>query len=295
MSEMQKTSKKPQIQKKTRSSVRSSIHIEKEVSKALQSKTDNTEQILVSLCARNLKFPRRTISRDLISQQNSFIKIHRKTKLGTWKTVAKTEVQIHTKNPNYETDMIFDFVFEMRQVFRIECYQVIKDEKEFFLGSEIFQLSQLMGNPECMSVIELIDKKFDVKGKVVLRYEKVFKENDENVSLKIGLTGKNLTNFGFFRNKIKPVIKIYRSMPNKKENFFVEERRGMSSFGFDDLLNSNFVDEDKLQWREVYSSNRPALRLGKKVHKFETISLTKDSLVDPEAPDSPIKVKITVI
>lgn len=277
----------------------SSIHIEKTICTALRSKVDNTEKILVSLAARNINFKERTKKRKIEFQHNSLIKILVGDKDGSWKNVAQTEIQRHTKNPDYETGLIFDFVFEMRQIFRMEMYQVVKEKDEYFLGSEIFQLSKLMGNSDCMASIEVFNKRFESQGHVILRYERVVRDSDSDLQLKINLTGENLTNFGFFKNKIKPIIKIYRSLslrddsPEEKPSLKVRSGQRRNTYTkfleyFENEKQKRKRGEDN--WREIYSSEKPALKVKKRQHKFETISITKEALVDPEAPDSPIKV-----
>lgn len=291
--------KKEMNKKRLKRFNKSSIHIEKAISKALTSKVDNTEQILVSLAARNIKFKKRTEKRQMEFQHNSLIKILLNDENGGWKQVAQTDVQRHTVNPDYATDLIFDFVFEMRQIFRIELYQVVRENDEYFLGSEIFQLSKLMGNPDCIASVEIFNKRFETQGHVILRYERVVRENDSDLQLKINLTGENLTNFGFFKNKIKPIIKIYRSLslredspPDSEINKTRSAKRRNTYVKFLEYFEKEKEKRKRGQteWREIYSSEKPAMKMTKREHKFETISLTKEALVDPEAPDSPIKV-----
>ena len=355
--------------------------VQKKISKKRQSifikelnSSKKLEKLNISAAVRNVRFKHIKKEKEFFEQKNTKIVIKKKHFGKTrdqdrWDYIGSSEVQKFTENPNFETEFIFDFIFEKRQVYLLEVFQVYDQDwrNEYLLGYEIFQLSKIMGNWANMVHLEVCNKKFEKTADVVLKLERVESEFKE-ASLEINFKGKDLTNFGLIKNRINPILRIYKANSMKKiEN--VEEEQDEDDLGIG-MIRDRFWSKGKISsffpannepgsksptkeqqkqfqaklsmmlddsfdsasskselgeiqemikmgsyergirvnvvsmetkdtdlgkngqrsWTKLYETKSPGKKINKKEHKFEPISIPKKVLIDPEEPDSPLKV-----
>ena len=63
---------------------------------------------------------RKLKNKDLASLSDPFIVLHRKTESG-WIVMGRSEIIWNNLNPDFSKSFPMDFIFERRQVFKVEC------------------------------------------------------------------------------------------------------------------------------------------------------------------------------
>lgn len=93
--------------------------------------------------------------------------------------MGETETIWDNLNPDFQKSFTLDFIFEMRQEFRIEVRDMDNKEgtKWDYLGAVEFEMGKLIGAKNNQLILQLSDKGKNT-GTVVIRSEKVARNND---------------------------------------------------------------------------------------------------------------------
>lgn len=78
-------------------------------------KKKDREQVELYFSCRNLTI------KDLTSLSDPYLVISMQNQSNNWITIGKTEIKNNTSDPNFAKTIIVDFVFERRQIIKVEC------------------------------------------------------------------------------------------------------------------------------------------------------------------------------
>ncbi|OMJ84219.1 hypothetical protein SteCoe_14706 [Stentor coeruleus] len=148
------------------------------------------------ICARNL------LDKDVLSKSNPFCIVYMQAKLtGDYVEVGRTEIKTNNLNPNWNTTIIVDYLFETKQNMRFTVMDYDKECSEQ-LGEAFITLGEIIGRKGA----KLLD--MTGKGKLIIRAEEIKSIQDV---LTFKLKGEHLDEKDWF-GKSDPYLIIYRSL-----------------------------------------------------------------------------------
>jgi hypothetical protein len=143
---------------------------------------------------------RKLANMDVVTVTDPFLKLY-ENRGGIWFCLGQTEQIDNNLNPDFSKTFVVDFVFETKQVFKVEIYDFDDANSITYIGEQEFELGELAGAKNNAVIAEIKDKKTlkPKRGYVVVRYENV-SENNDFLFFHIGASKLFKKRF-FFRNK----------------------------------------------------------------------------------------------
>lgn len=161
---------------------------------------------------------------DILSKSDPFIKLFTVDQKGVQCFVGNTEVIMNNLNPDFETAIKVEYVFEMHQKYLVEVWDVdnVKTMKGDFLGSTNFVLGEIMGSQYNLKVYSL-DRKGKKKGRVIVRVEQ---ENDlQKFEMGFHVGVSNIPSAGWFSSR-RSFFEIRKRRITKSQRASLEKNDG---------------------------------------------------------------------
>ena len=134
----------------------------------VQSPPRDREKVELYLSCKSLAI------RDLTSLSDPFLVVSSRNPLGGWTVISQTEIKWNTINPDFTKTIQMDYIFERRQVLRVECRDA--DDQQGYkydrLGECTFDLGNAVGMGNKGVTMDLLEAGKRV-GSVSVRVEKV--------------------------------------------------------------------------------------------------------------------------
>lgn len=164
----------------------------------MYSRTDNqtiheanmdSEKVELFFSCRNL------LDMDTFSKSDPKLSLYQQLPNGSWQLVGNTETIQDNLNPDFSKSFVVDYIFEVKQIFKVEVVDVDSATEFDFIGNITFELGELMGSKNSMLILNLINKKDssnNVKfgGKLIVRSETISVNND---SITLDFSGQNIS------------------------------------------------------------------------------------------------------
>ena len=107
----------------------------------------------------NLSFSCRALAdMDTVTVTDPFIKFY-ELKCGVWTLLGETEQIDNNLNPNFAKSFEVEFVFETKQLFKVEVFDYDSETKKDYIGEHEFELGELAGAKNNIIIAELKDKR----------------------------------------------------------------------------------------------------------------------------------------
>ena len=162
------------------------------------------EKIEVFISCRNLR------DTDTFNKSDPIAKIYLITK-GIKTELGKTEHKKNDLNPDFKKSFIFDFIFEVKQILRIEVYDHDGHSKDDLLGQAETAVGNIMGsrNQVCTLELTLNGKK---SGSVIIKADKV---QPSNQYIRWQWSALKLVNTSGFIDKMDPFLRFFKKGPSE--------------------------------------------------------------------------------
>lgn len=177
---------------------------------------------------------------DILSKSDPFIKLFSLDQKGNQSFVGNTEVIMNNLNPDFETAIKVEYVFEAHQKFLIEVWDVddMKTMKGDFLGKTTFVLGEILGSQYNLKVYPL-DRKGKKKGRVIVRVEQ--ENNLQKFQMGFKVNVAEVPSAGWFSTR-KSFFEIRKRRITKSQRQSLAQHDG----GF------NVIEKE--EWQLVYRS-----------------------------------------
>ena len=231
---------------------------------------ENEEKVELSFACRDLR------KLDSFSNTDSRVFIYQIVNhtSGNKKLLGKTEIIWNDSNPIFRKKIEIELIFEKRQLLVIEVRDIDKRDpgRSDLLGEVRLELGKLLSSKKNLLVLSLLERG-RVNGRLIVSSKPA--ERADNFDLDIQLSGKDLTNFGWIFNSIKPVLRIYRA------NLSVHQSKMLriKNFKAEDL-------EDKF-WDLVFDSGKVKADEGSCL--FPNVRINS-SVIFGDSDQNPVKV-----
>ena len=219
---------------------------------------------------------RQLVQKDVVSESDPYLVLYQNI-YDTWKIVGKTEIKWNIHNPDFSTSFQVDFVFERRQLFKVECRDADDEQglKYDSLGSAEFELGTVIGSAKSTLTVDLI-KENKRQGKVSIRAENSVASNEAVIGAFEGLNmAGQLLCFAE-----KPYFTIAKLRTNADSSKSFEKSAGIGD------QYQQMGSQGAEEWQAVYDSE---LGGAGPSHRFRELIIPYSKLCSCN-PDLPLKV-----
>lgn len=146
-------------------------------------------------------------NKDILSKSDPQVLLYQTNPQNQKSLLHKTEIIKDNLNPEFNSSLTLDYIFETHQYFFAEVIDIDNSSGTNFdmIGSVNFKMTDIMTTRERCAVLQLTNKGKKT-GELIIQAEIV---SSENYDLRMKFLGLDLKNFGFL-SRINPIIKFYK-------------------------------------------------------------------------------------